>query len=147
VQPGELALAATFPALPPRTGSAFVEVSRRAGDYALVGLGVTVTLDADGAVAAVRAAYLSVGPTPVLVDLTDAVSSSPALRPERSGRASGPEHSATVDWEDAAMLAQSHVDPDDDIHATAAYRRNLVGVLTKRAGTLALSRAKEAVGG
>jgi carbon-monoxide dehydrogenase medium subunit len=138
VQPGELAVAATFPALPPRTGGAFVEVSRRAGDYALVGLGITVTLDSTGAVAAVRAAYLSVGPTPVLVDLTDAVSGS---------LASGPEGSGDVDWEAAAMLAQSHVDPDDDIHASAAYRRSLVGVLTQRAGRAALSRAKEAAGG
>jgi carbon-monoxide dehydrogenase medium subunit len=129
VQPGELAVAATFGALPPRSGSAFLEVSRRAGDYALVGLGLIVTLDASGSVAAVRAAYLSVGPAPVLVDLSDAISGS------------------TVDWEAAGMLAQSHVDPDDDIHATAAYRRNLVGVLTQRAGAVALRRAKEAVVG
>ncbi len=129
VRGGELAVAAPFPPLPPRTGGAFVEVSRRAGDYALVGLGLTVTLDAAGAVAAARAAYFSVGPTPALVELTDAVSG------------------AVVDWDAAAALAQSSVDPEDDIHATASYRQHLVGVLTRRAGVIALNRAKEAAGG
>lgn len=126
--PGELAVAAIFPRPPARSGSAFLEVSRRAGDYALAGVALQVTLDGDGAVASARAAYLSVGPTPVLVDLTDAVTDS------------------TVDWEDAGRLAQALVDPDDDIHASAAYRRHLVGVLTRRAGQVALARAREAIG-
>lgn len=126
--PGELAVAATFPRPPARSGSAFREVSRRAGDYALVGVALQVALDGDGQVASARAAYLSVGPTPVLVDLTDAV------------------HGSTVDWEDAGRLAQSQVEPDDDIHASAAYRRHLVGVLTRRAGEVALARAREASG-
>ena len=125
--PGELAVAARFALPPPRTGSVFVEVSRRSGDYALAGLALSVTLDADGHVAAARAAYLSVGPTPLLVDLTDAVSGS------------------TVDWDAAGALAVSRVEPDEDIHATAEYRRHLVGVLTRRAGSLALARAREAV--
>jgi carbon-monoxide dehydrogenase medium subunit len=125
--PGELAVEARFPLPPPRSGSAFIEVSRRAGDYALAGVALQVTLDGDGRIASARAAYLSVGPTPVLVDLTDAISS------------------YSVDWTAAGALAQSRVDPDDDIHATASYRSHLVGVLTRRAGELALSRAREAV--
>jgi carbon-monoxide dehydrogenase medium subunit len=125
VRPGELAVAATFPAPPPHSGSAFVEVSRRAGDYALAGLACTVTLDADGLICSALACYVSVGPTPLLVDLTDAVAGS------------------TVDWAAAGRAAQSVVEPDDDIHATADYRRHLVGVLTARAGALALTRAKE----
>jgi carbon-monoxide dehydrogenase medium subunit len=135
--PGELAVAAGFPVPPPRSGSAFVELSRRAGDYALAGVALQVTLGEDGLIASARAAYLSVGATPVLVELTDAVTGSPASRPERSG---------TVDWVAAGALAESQVEPDDDIHATASYRRHLVGVLTRRAGELALSRAREANG-
>ena len=125
--PGELAVAARFPTPPPRSGTAFVEISRRAGDYALAGVALQVALGDDGLIASARATYLSVGATPVLVDLTDAVSGS------------------TVDWSAAGALAQSHVDPEDDIHATAAYRSHLVGVLTRRAGELALSRAREAI--
>jgi len=124
---GELAVAAGFRVPPPRTGSAWLEVSRRAGDYALCGLGLAVTLDTDGrTLRSVRAAYISVGPTPVLVDLTDAVGGQPHDR---------------ADWAAAGGLAASRVEPDDDIHATADYRRHLVRVLTQRAGRTATAEA------
>ena len=45
IQPGELAVAAYFPAPVGRTGSAFVELARRRGDYAMCGVCVVVTLD------------------------------------------------------------------------------------------------------
>jgi aerobic carbon-monoxide dehydrogenase medium subunit len=118
VRPGELAVEATFPLPPPRTGTAWLEVSRRRGDYAVCGAGVLVTLDDDGRVAQARAAYVSVGPTPVAVDLTDAVAGQPW---------------STADWPAAGALAAGKVPPDEDIHATAAYRRHLVAVLTARA--------------
>ncbi|HLT11772.1 MAG TPA: FAD binding domain-containing protein [Micromonosporaceae bacterium] len=128
VRPGELAVSATFPVPPGRTGSAWVEVSRRAGDYALCGVGVFVTLTDDLTVESARAAYISVGPTPVLVDLTDAVGGAP--------------HDA-ADWAAAGALAQGRVAAEDDIHATADYRRHLVGVLTERAGRAAVEHARE----
>lgn len=115
--PGELVVSATFPAFPPGTGSAFVEVARRHGDYALCGVAAAVTV-ADGTVTAARAAYISVGPTPLLLDLTDAVASVPVV---------------DADWASAGRLAQSQVSPEADIHATVAYRRQLVAVLTARA--------------
>jgi aerobic carbon-monoxide dehydrogenase medium subunit len=121
---GALAVAAVFPRLPMRTGTAWVEVSRRAGDYALCGVGLTVTLDDDLRVSAARAAYISVGPTPMLVDLTDAVGGQPYDR---------------ADWAAAGALALAALDPEEDIHATADYRRHLVSVLTARAGSSALS--------
>jgi len=119
LRPGELAVEATFPVPPPGTGSAWLEVSRRRGDYAVCGVGMLVTVDDDGRIVRARAAYVSVGPTPVLVELTDAV----AGRPWDS-----------ADWAGAGALASAAVEPDDDVHATAAYRRHLVGVLTARAG-------------
>jgi len=121
----DLAVAATFSRLPPRTGSAWVEVSRRAGDYALCGLGITVTLDEDLRVSAARAAYISVGPTPTLVDLTDAVA--------------GQVYDA-ADWSSAGALAVAAVAPEEDIHATADYRRELVRVLTIRGGRSAVEQ-------
>lgn len=126
LRPGELAVSATFRAPPAGTGGAWLELSRRRGDYALVGVGVLVTLDADLRVAAARAAYVSVGPTPVVVDLIDAVTGQPA-------------HAA--DWAAAAALATAAVEPEDDIHATASYRRHLVGVLTARAARAAAQEA------
>jgi aerobic carbon-monoxide dehydrogenase medium subunit len=128
VRPGELAVAASFPVPPPRSGTAWVEVSRRAGDYALCGVGVRATLDADRRVARLAAAYISVGPTPVLVDLTEAVA--------------GQAHDA-ADLAAASALARARVDPEEDIHATADYRRHLTGVLTRRAAAGALAAASE----
>jgi carbon-monoxide dehydrogenase medium subunit len=119
LRPGELALEATFPLPANRTGSAWLEVSRRRGDYAVCGAGVLVTLDDDGRIVRARAAYVSVGPTPVPVDLTEAVAGQPW---------------DSADWAGAGALASAAVEPDDDIHATAAYRRHLVSVLTTRAG-------------
>jgi aerobic carbon-monoxide dehydrogenase medium subunit len=108
---------AFFPALPPRSGTAFAEVARRKGDYAVCGAGVVVTLDEDSRVAAVRASYVSVGLTPEVHDLTDAVAGSPVEK---------------ADWAAAGALARTVVDPDGDLHASADYRRLLVGVLTER---------------
>jgi carbon-monoxide dehydrogenase medium subunit len=126
VRPGELALAAEFPRPPAATGSAWVEVARRHGDYAVCGVGALVTLDAGLRVAAARAACISVGPVPVTVELTDALAGQPQ---------------DAADWAAAGRLAAAAVDPEDDIHASAAYRRHLTGVLTARAARAAAAHA------
>ena len=115
--PGEIAVEAFFPALASQSGTAFVEVSRRLGDYAVCGVGVVVTLDDDLRISSARAGYLSVSATPLVLDLTDAV----------GGR------SFDADLSRAAQLARSVTEPEADIHATAEYRRHLLGVLTTRA--------------
>jgi carbon-monoxide dehydrogenase medium subunit len=119
---------AFFPALPARSGTAFAEVARRKGDYAVCGAGVVVTLDADRRVAAVRASYVSVGITPEVHDLTEAVAGKPV---------------DAADWAAAGALARTLVDPDTDIHASADYRRLLVGVLTERTLRDAAAEAAE----
>ena len=48
VDPAELLVEVRLPVAPPRTGAAFMEVSRRHGDFALVGVAATVTLDEAG---------------------------------------------------------------------------------------------------
>ncbi|RAY13015.1 xanthine dehydrogenase family protein subunit M [Actinomadura craniellae] len=120
--PGELAVSAFFPALPPRTGTAFRELSRRHGDYALAGVAVTVGLDEDLRVATARAGYLGVAATPVVLDLTG-----PALAAQE-GRPAG-----ECDWAEVGGYAAARLDPEPDIHASAEYRRTLAGVLTERA--------------
>lgn len=125
----ELATAVWLPGLPPRTGTAVDEVSRRRGDYALVGVAGLVGLDEDLRVADARAAYFSVDVVPVLLDLTDAVA--------------GASYDA-ADWPAAGRAAQARTDPGEDIHATAAYRRQLVGVLTRRVLATAAARAADA---
>jgi carbon-monoxide dehydrogenase medium subunit len=123
--PGELAVSATFPAFATGSGTAFVEVARRHGDYAVCGLAAVVTVT-DGVVSAARAAYVSVAPTPLVLDLTEAVA--------------GAEPGA-ADWAAAGDLAWQQADPEPDIHASADYRRHLVRVLTARALAQAAGRA------
>ncbi|MEV4393970.1 FAD binding domain-containing protein [Nonomuraea sp. NPDC049607] len=118
VRPGELAVSAYFPALGGRAGTAFQEVSRRHGDYALAGVCAVVTLDDDLRIAAARVACVGVGPVPVLMDVT---------------RECGHRPAAGVDWPVVARTVREGTDPEGDIHATAAYRRHLVGVLAERA--------------
>ncbi|MEV7005030.1 xanthine dehydrogenase family protein subunit M [Streptosporangium sp. NPDC051022] len=128
LEAGEMAVSAWFPRPAGRTGSAFAEAARRHGDYAMCGVGALVTLDDGLRVTRARAAYLSVSPTPLVLDLTDAV----AGRPYR-----------TADWAAAGRLARDLTDPEEDIHATAAYRRHLVGVLTGRVLAEAATDAAE----
>jgi aerobic carbon-monoxide dehydrogenase medium subunit len=127
-EPDELALAVVFPRLPPRTGTEFTELARRHGDYALAGVGVRVTLDADHRVTSASAAAIGVGGTPVYASLTDALAGQAADALETS---------------DAVAQLRGAVAPGDDVHATAAYRTHLVGVLLDRALETAVRRAAE----
>ena len=118
-----------MPRIAERSGTAFLEMARRHGDYALVGVAVAITLDARGVCRAARIALLSVGDGPVLA--AEAAKIVIGERPsEALVRAAG----------DAA--ATRDIDPPSDIHASAAYRRRLAAVLTRRA----LARAFERVG-
>jgi carbon-monoxide dehydrogenase medium subunit len=120
----EIALGAWFPALADGEGVAFEEITRRHGDYALAGVGAVVRVDGDRVVSA-RVGYLSVCDVPTVVDVTG------ALEPE--GR--------------AAEVALERLTPDDDIHATAAYRSHLVRVLTGRVLRSAYDDARARSGG
>lgn len=131
IKPDELATEAFFPAPPPRTGSAWLEVSRRNGDYAVCGVGALVTVDADRRITSARVGLISVASTPVVVDVTDALAAQPA---------------DAADLAAAGRLIETAIDPQPDIHATADYRRNLATVLTKRAVRQAATRASEEVG-
>ncbi|MFC4063221.1 FAD binding domain-containing protein [Planomonospora corallina] len=129
LRPGELAVSAFFPALPPRAGTAFREVSRRHGDYALAGVAALVRLDGDLRVAEARAACVSAGPVPLVVDVTAVCGARP---PEAAG------------WAEAARVVRERAEPETDIHATAEYRRHLTGVLAERALREAAKEALEA---
>jgi aerobic carbon-monoxide dehydrogenase medium subunit len=130
VQAGELAIEAAFPVLEPMAGTGFAEISRRRGDYAVCGVAALARLGKDGQIASAQAAYLSVGPGPLVLDLTEAVAGAPD---EQAARAS-------------ADRAREQVDPDGDIHVTADYRRHVAGVLTQRALAQALAEARQRAG-
>lgn len=127
LQPDELLAEIRVPGLPPHTGGAFVEMSRRAGDYALVGVAALVTLDQAGRCERVRLALCGVGPTPVR-----------ALDAERALSGERPEGRAL---DEAARRAGDATNPPSDIHASAAFRRKLAGHFTREAIALAARRA------
>ncbi len=122
LRPDELAVEAFFPALPAGAGTAFVEIARRHGDYALCGVGAIVELDGSGSLTSLRCGFLSVTDTPLVIDLTDAWAAGE---------------------QDAADTARRAVDPQTDLHASADYRRHLAGVLTVRAVRQAIAAAGE----
>jgi carbon-monoxide dehydrogenase medium subunit len=131
--PGEVLVEIALPAPAPRTGVAFEEVSRRHGDYALVGVAATGTLAASGAVDRARLAFLSVGEGPWLAERAGGL---------LSGQRPDPDAIRA-----AAAAAAADVDPPSDIHAGAAFRRHLVEVLAARALRRACSRAAGAPAG
>ena len=108
----EIAVAATFPALPAGAGVAFEEIARRHGDYALVGVGAVADGDS------LRVGYVSVADVPTVVDLSG------------------------VSEADLGEAALAQLDPAGDIHATADYRAHLVRVLTTRVVARARASAR-----
>jgi aerobic carbon-monoxide dehydrogenase medium subunit len=131
IEPDELATSAYFPVPPGRTGMDISELSRRHGDFALAGVATLVIVDDERRVDTAKAACFGVGATPVLVDLSTTV----------SGLVPGSAADDGQDWAAASDLVRATIDPDEDIHATAAYRRHLTGVLVARSLQAAWSRA------
>jgi aerobic carbon-monoxide dehydrogenase medium subunit len=133
LEPGELVTAIVLPPPVPRTGWAFLEVARRHGDYALVGVAARVSLDGNGRCTDTRVVLLSVGEGPV---------ASAGAAQALAGQAPTPAAIAA-----AAAAAQAETDPPGDIHASAAYRKHLVGILTRRALEKAAGQAGSRSGG
>ena len=125
--PDEMMAEIQIPPLPPGSGTAFLKMSRRRGDYALMGIAAMVTRDADGRCLDARLACCSAGPTPVVAGQAAA-----AL----VGRSIG--HHELVA---AAACLRQEIDPMGSVHATPAYQRHLAGVLAARAVRLAWERA------
>ncbi len=129
-EPDELVTEVRFPLLPAGTGTAWLEVARRHGDYALVGVGAVVSLAEDfTTIAEARVSLIGVGGRPVRARLTES-----ALRGQPA---------AAESWRAAAATVRREIDPAGDIHASAEYRRYVAGVLTERALALAAERAQE----
>jgi carbon-monoxide dehydrogenase medium subunit len=118
--PRDVLTAIRIPAATSETRTAFAELARRHGDYAMVGLAATART-AGKALGDVRLVFFGVGTTPVRARTAEA-----AL--------------AAGDIEAAAKATD--LDPPDDVQATGAVKRQLAGVLLRRvAGELMGGRA------
>jgi CO/xanthine dehydrogenase FAD-binding subunit len=118
-----------LPLAKPRTGSCFMEIARRRGDFAIAGTAVIVTLDERDECIEVRLAFCGVGETPI-----DASSAADALVGNK------PTETAIID---VAKSVQAMIDPGGSVHATADYQRHIAGVLTERALQTACQRARD----
>jgi carbon-monoxide dehydrogenase medium subunit len=128
IEPDELLTEIRLPALPAGTGTAFVEVARRHGDFALVGAAAVVTVRG-GAVAGLRVALTGVSGGPVRVH---------AAEETATGQPAGTETFRAV-----ANAVATELEPQSDLHAGAEYRRRVAAVVVERA----LARAADRAGG
>jgi len=129
LKPDEMLVEIELPLAKPRTGSCFVEIARRRGDFAIAGAAVMVTLGKRDECIEVRLAFCGVGETPV-----DASSAADALV------GNTPTETAIID---VAKSVQAMIDPGGSVHATADYQRHIAGVLTERALQTACQRARD----
>jgi carbon-monoxide dehydrogenase medium subunit len=120
----ELLTELCIPAAGPHARSAFLEVSRRHGDFALVGAAVFFEV-IDGRASNVRIALSGVADHPVL-----------AVTAQRS--LEGKDGSDVEVRQEAARLAAAELEPPSDIHAPAWYRKEVAQVLVERALTQAM---------
>jgi CO/xanthine dehydrogenase FAD-binding subunit len=124
----EMLVEVELPAIGPRSGTSFMEIARRRGDFAIMGIAATLTLADDGSCSEARLAYCGAGDGPVL-----ATAAAAALL---GSRVAGSDIAA------AAARAAREVEPFGSIHASKEYQRHLAGVLTARAVKIALERAR-----
>jgi carbon-monoxide dehydrogenase medium subunit len=121
----EILVEIRLPAMPAGAGVAFEEFSRRHGDFAIVGIACMLLREGERCTAA-RLATAGAGPVPTRLRAAEEIL-------ERDGL-------SEVAIEAAARRASELVEPEDDLHASAAYRRHLTRVLTARAVRRAAAR-------
>ncbi|WP_144552947.1 xanthine dehydrogenase family protein subunit M [Peribacillus simplex] len=117
-----------FPILKPNSGSAFVEVARRHGDFGLVEVAAVVDLSEDGSFSEVK---LAIG----------GVNSVPTALGDVERLLVGKEPTEEI-YKDASVLTMEIIEPESDLHGTAEYRRELSGTMVIRALKLATIRAQ-----
>ena len=128
---GEFVVAFELPKPPPRSADAYLRfIPRTEMDIAVVGAGVSLSLDEDGWCTAARVTLGAVAPTAILVEEAGA-----ALIGTDCGDAA---------IEATAAAARAACRPIDDKRGTAEYRTKVAGVLAARAARIAVERARNA---
>lgn len=128
LEPEELLVEVRLPLWPADAGWSFIEFSRRHGDFALVGVAARLQLDSDRRCSDARLALLGVGDTPIRAYEAESL-----LQGE-------PFNDVLIAA--AAQQASDDIEPDDDLHASADYRRHLTRILVGRGLKEAASRVR-----
>jgi carbon-monoxide dehydrogenase medium subunit len=123
----EIIIELRLPAWPRARHWGFQEFARRRGDFALAAVALFYDTDMNGKARSAHIGAIGVGDTPLRLAGAEAAINGRAIN--------------AVTIAEAARAASAEVDPRDDIHASGAYRRALVGTLTERAFTSAVAPA------
>jgi aerobic carbon-monoxide dehydrogenase medium subunit len=113
----ELLTEVRFLAARPGTGTSFQEVARRHGDFAMVGLATSVTLNS-GTITDARLAFAGVSDVPARATAAEEL-----LEGERP--------TAEL-FDEAARVAAAGIDPPSDLHGSAEYRKKVAAALVRR---------------
>jgi len=116
-RPDEMLVEVRFPAARPGTGVAFEEVARRHGDFAIVGLAVSLTLT-EGVITDARLAFAGIGDVPVRAA-------------DAEGLLVGERPSAEL-FDEAARQAVAGIDPPADLNGSSEYRKKIAATLVRR---------------
>jgi len=127
-RPDELLVEVSFPTAGRGTGTSFQEVARRHGDFAIVGLAVSLTLS-EGAISDARLAFAGMSDVPVR-----AVGAEDLLVGERP---------STELFDQAARRATDDMDPPADLHGSSEYRKKVAAALVRRGLRAAADNAYE----
>jgi carbon-monoxide dehydrogenase medium subunit len=119
LQADELLVEVRLPAPVGRATGTFVEIARRAGDFALVGAAVQVAFGEVGEVSDLRVVCSGVAPVPFAIEGAAQLVVGNELRDE-----------LLIELQ---QLVGRSLDPPEDVHASAAYRRAVAGTLVRRA--------------
>ena len=129
IRPAELLTEIRLPKWPSGEAWAVQEIARRKGDFALIGVALRAELDGEETVQKAVIVMFGVDSKPLRMERAEAI-----LKGRRISEAFLRELSGVVAEE---------LEPDSDIHASAAYRKEVGGVLVRRALESALAKVKE----
>jgi carbon-monoxide dehydrogenase medium subunit len=124
----EIVIEARLPVLPAGAGFAFDEVTRRHGDYALVGVGCVLSLDSKGRAENVRLAACGIADRPVRLKAAEEALNGSLL--------------AAGDLTAAARASADAVTQADDMNTSTSYRRRVLSGLIQRLVRIAAGRAR-----
>jgi len=127
-RPDELLLEVRFPAAKRGTGVSFQEIARRHGDFAIVGLAVSLVLSGE-VISDARLALAGVSDVPVR-----ATAAEDLLVGERP---------STELFDEAARRATDDLDPPADLHGSSDYRKTVAAAIVRRGLRAAADNARE----
>jgi carbon-monoxide dehydrogenase medium subunit len=131
LEPDELLTEVRIPRTTDGWGSAFLEVARRHGDFGLIAVAALVSVDGERRIRAARVAVSGAADVPFRSHAAEQ-----ALAGASSDDGAG-------DLLGALEIITTEIDPPSDVHASSEYRRELAGVLVRRALELAGARSIE----